>query len=131
MSWIDFTRERRIRLMLRRLSRQRVALILQPGGVWVVENAVEGGKALEADLNTCYMRGWIEPLQDAVPTGRLTSPTSIPAMTERTTLWKLNDSGWNVINRTQLWALSGLLVAALSLVVAVLALVATLLSAKP
>lgn len=102
MSLADFTRERRIRLLLRRLSQQRVAMVLQPGGVWVVEKAVESGRDVEADLNTCFMRGWIEPLANAVPTGTLTSPNSIPPMSGRTTIWKLNDSGWYVINRSQL-----------------------------
>lgn len=130
VSWIDFTTERRIRLLLRRLSRQRVAMVLQPGGVWVVEKAVEGGREVEADLNTCFMRGWIEPLANAVPTGKLTSPTSMPAMSGRTTIWKLNDSGWYVINRSQLWIMAGLLVAGLSLLVAAVALVVTLLPNK-
>ena len=104
-------------------------MVLRPGSVWVVENAVEGDH-VEADLNTCYMRGWVEPLANAVPTGRLTSPDSIPPMSERTTIWKLNDSGWYVINRSQLWVLSGLLVAGLSLVVAAVALVIALLPGK-
>ena len=106
-------------------------MVLQPGGVWVIENAVEGGEDVAADLNTCYMRGWIEPLQNAVPTGRLTLPTSIPTMSERTTVWKLNDGGWYVINRSQLWVLSGLLVAGLSLVVAAVALIVSLLPNRP
>ena len=131
MNWTDFTRERRIRLLLRRLSRQRVAMVLRPGGVWVVEKAVEGSRDVEADLTTCYMRGWIEPLANAVPTGKLVSPTEIPSMSGRTTIWKLNDSGWYVINRSQLWTLSGLLVAGLSLVVAGVALVVALLPGKP
>ena len=98
MSWTDFMRERRIRRLLQRLSRQRIAMVLRPGGVWVVEKAVEDGRDAEADLNTCDMRGWIEPLANAVPTGTLVSPTDMPSMSGHTTIWKLNDSGWYVIN---------------------------------
>lgn len=52
-------------------------------------------------------------------------------MSGRTAIWKLNDSGWYVINRFQLWMLSGLLVAGLSLVVAGVALVVAALPSKP
>jgi hypothetical protein len=37
----DFLTERAIGQTLRKLSRQRVALILQPGGIWVIERAID------------------------------------------------------------------------------------------
>lgn len=126
MFWTDYTRERRIRGVLRRLSRQRVALILQPGNVWVVEKAIESSPEVEADLSTCYMRGWVEPLANAIPTGQLTAPDRIPAMSERTTLWKLNDSGWYIIRRSQLWVVSGIWISVLSLIAAIAALAVSL-----
>ncbi len=130
MIWNDLSRERRIRLLLRRLSRQRVALVLQPGNVWMVEKAVEEDATTTADLSTCYMRGWIEPLANAIPTGKLKSTTSIPPFSEKTTIWKLNDSGWYVINRSQLWVLMGLLVAGLSFIAAAAALFVALFPGK-
>ena len=37
----DAEREGFVLDVLRRLARQRVAVLLQPGNVWVIENAVE------------------------------------------------------------------------------------------
>lgn len=64
--------ERRIGRTLRRLSRQRVALILQPGDIWVVERAVSDDVETEAHLKTCQLRRWIETVSNAGPRGRLT-----------------------------------------------------------
>ena len=51
--------ERQVRQTLRRLARQRVAFILQPENVWVVERAVseDEGKDVAAALRTCQLRG--------------------------------------------------------------------------
>lgn len=53
-------KERHIRQTLRRLARQRVALVLQPGNIWVIEYAVPENEETDATLKTCYMRGWVE-----------------------------------------------------------------------
>jgi hypothetical protein len=45
--------------------------VLQPGNVWVIEKAVPDNLETDADLKTCYMRGWVEPLENSVPKGRL------------------------------------------------------------
>ena len=60
-----------IRRTLKRLSGQRVALVLQPGNVWVIENAVEYNEQTDAALKTAYMRGWVKPIENAVPKGSL------------------------------------------------------------
>jgi hypothetical protein len=39
MAFENFRRERQIRRVMRTLARQRVAVVLQSGVVWVVENA--------------------------------------------------------------------------------------------
>ncbi len=52
--------ERDIRRTLKSLSRQRVALVLQPGNVWVIERAVEDNEQTDAALKTAYMRGWVK-----------------------------------------------------------------------
>jgi hypothetical protein len=41
MIFDDFRREATIRRTLRALARQRVAIVLQPGNVWVIEKAIE------------------------------------------------------------------------------------------
>jgi hypothetical protein len=67
----DWRREWRVRGTLRALARQRVALILQPGNVWVIEKAVSDQDDTASALRTCFMRGWVESLADAVPIGSL------------------------------------------------------------
>jgi hypothetical protein len=68
----DLQRERSIRRILRKLARQRVAMVLQSGNVCVVEKAVEDTAEMDAALKTCHMRGWVEPLENAIPKGKLT-----------------------------------------------------------
>ena len=76
----DLTREHRIRRTLRGLARQRVALILQPGNVFVVEKVLESAdKDNVADLQTCLTRGWVEVMHDAIPRGRLAPAIARPA----------------------------------------------------
>jgi hypothetical protein len=45
--------ERTIRRTLRALSRQRVRMILQPGYVFVIDNALDPHPDTEAALKTC------------------------------------------------------------------------------
>jgi hypothetical protein len=49
--------ERDIRRTLKSLSRQRVALVLQPGNVWVIERAVEDNEQTDSALKTAKLRG--------------------------------------------------------------------------
>src|SRR5579862_9288454 len=108
MIFDDSLREFQIRRVLRALSRQRVALILQPGDVWVIERAMEDNDQTDRALKTCYMRGWVEILEHALPTGNLTPDGKLPSgyMFDRATpMYRLTDSGWSVVNRTQLWVL--------------------------
>ena len=108
----NLRREWKIRTVLRRLSRQRVALVLQPGKVWVIEKAVPDNLETDADLKTCYMRGWVEPLENSVPKGRLKPDGSLPDQLFESDgpVWKLTDSGWNAIHRAHEWALVGILI---------------------
>jgi hypothetical protein len=69
----DWKREHFIRSVLKKLSRQRVAVLLQPGDVWVIEKAVNvDDDDVKEALRTCHMRGWVEPLSNSVPRGALT-----------------------------------------------------------
>lgn len=110
-------REFRIRRTLRRLAKQRVALILKPGNIWVVERALTPDDNEEADLQTCIMRGWIEILHDAVPSKRMPDQDSnfslqgaVPAP-----IYKLTDGGWAVLNRDYLVSILTLGIGILSL----------------
>lgn len=71
MTLLDIKREWKIRRALHLLSKQRVVLVLQPGNVWVIEKAVQDNEDTDAALKTCYMRGWVEPLENSVPKGKL------------------------------------------------------------
>jgi hypothetical protein len=102
----NWSHEREIRHTLRRLSRQRVGLILQPGNVWVIENAVVSNNETDAALCTCRMRGWVEILENSLLAGQLTADGRLPdgpIFTREKPLFGLTDSGWGVIHRTHGW----------------------------
>jgi hypothetical protein len=118
----DLRRERVIRQTLRKLSRQRVALVLQPGNVWVIEKAVNATAETDTALKTCHMRGWVEPLESAIPQGKLTPDGRLPANLKFEglgTLYKLTSAGWSVIYRSNQLALVALVISAISLLVSV------------
>jgi len=120
--FISYRREWQIRRTLKRASKQRVALVLQPGNVWVIENALEHTEETDAALKTCYMRGWVEILENSVPTGQLTKEGNLPQgqlSNSSSPIWKLTDSGWAAINRVHEWTLIGIFLAAISILVAV------------
>jgi hypothetical protein len=99
-------------------------MVLQPGNVWVVENAIGDDEDADAALKTCYMRGWIEPLSNSIPKGSLNKDGTLPTgeLFQRTgPVWKLTDSGWAAINRAHEWTLIGVLLAAIGALVAVVA----------
>ena len=101
-------KERNIRRVLRLLSRQRIGLILQPGNVWVIEYAVTTQKDKEA-LITCYLRGWAEPVENAIPSGDMppggVCESNQPMFTKIESIFRLTDSGWNVVNKLLMWTI--------------------------
>lgn len=118
----NWWKELLVRGALKRLARQRVALVLQPGNVWVIENAVPDNEETDAALKTCFMRGWVEPLENSVPKGSLTADGKLPNgihFDKCGPLWKLTDSGWSAINRVHEWTLIGILLTALGVLVTV------------
>lgn len=122
MMFLGWRREWRIRSVLKQLARQRVALVLQPGNVWVIENAVANNEVTDAALKTCFMRGWGEPLDNSLPIGSLTADGRLPdgnLFLKRAPIWKVTDSGWAAINRAHEWMLIGVLLAAIGVLVAV------------
>jgi hypothetical protein len=119
----DWRSERAIMKVMRGLARQRVALILQPGNFFVIERAADThSDDARAALGTCLMRGWVEILTDAVPTGRLNDDASLPEkpFTHAAPVYRLTDSGWAAINRSHWWAMAEVLVAVLGIILAVL-----------
>lgn len=111
-------RERAIRRTLKKLARQRVALIVQPQGIKVLERALIHDDDTAAILLTCQMRGWVEVLEEGVPHGRLTADGRLPEgkLYDRVeTLYRLTDSGWSAIHRSHGWALVGSFLGFLSL----------------
>ena len=105
--------ERKIRRTLRQLSRQRVRLILQPGNVFVVDDAVRHDDDTDAALQTCWMRGWVELVDHAVPAGNLTPDGRLPdkPITGTTAIYRMTDSGWSVVQRSHTWSLIAVLMA--------------------
>lgn len=125
-------RERRIRRTLAHLSRQRLAMRLPhavPGHnpVWVIEMTPTQTDEVKDDLLTGLLRGWVEVLEDSVPSSQLMPDGSLPVGTllqNHGTMYRLTDGGWSVVRGTHTLALSGMLVATISLVVAIIALIA-------
>lgn len=96
-------REYSIYRTLKAISKQRVALILKPDNVWVIENSIPDSEEKEGNLRTCHLRGWVEPIENAIPKGKLALDGSLPTgniFTEQAPLYRLTDSGWNAIHRT-------------------------------
>jgi hypothetical protein len=98
--------------MLRKLARQRVcALIPDPEGriIWLTERSATYSlnEEMQTDLYTCQMRGWAEPIADAVPAGDLTKSSEMPdpLYNRREAAFRLTEAGWNVIHREHGWLL--------------------------
>lgn len=112
----NFRRERFIRQVLRHVARQRVAMKLEPGNVWVVERALPRDDDTEAALATCLLRGWIDHFQD-LPTGDLSNLGKPDRMLYDSVKshYRLTESGWSVINNAQAWIRMGVLIGVLGL----------------
>src|SRR5665811_548731 len=97
--------ERTIHRTLRKLAKQRIRMVLQPGNYWVIERAIVYGEDTEAALLTCQMRGWVEPIQHAVPSAQLLPDGTLPpnfSFEKVKTLYRLTSAGWSVIHRSDL-----------------------------
>ena len=121
----EWQRERFILKTLRRLSQQRVVLILQPGNVWVIEKAVSEGTSekVTVALRTCNLRGWVEVLSNAVPHGSLTPEGKLPEgplMSGKAPVYKLTEAGWNVIHSSHQWVVATFIVATITLIATIL-----------
>lgn len=98
----EWKRERRIRKALRSLSRQCVVHILAPGNVWVLDPCPdEGDPYVSESLRTCYLRGWSEIVEDAVPRARLSNAGELPtSLAGVAPVYRLTEAGWAELRRT-------------------------------
>lgn len=110
---------------LKALAKQRVAMILQPGNVWVIEKAVPNNDETEENLRTCYLRGWVEPIEKAIPKGRLEKDGSLPKgqiFENIGPIYRLTDSGWNAIHRTHVKTLLSIIISLLAVGIGIIGL---------
>jgi hypothetical protein len=114
--------ERTIRRTLRKLSTQRIRMVLQPGDYWVIDRAIDHNDDTQAALLTCQMRGWVEPLHHAVPSAQLSPTGALPrdfSFDKMETFYRLTSAGWSVIHRSDLIAICALLISVMSLALAI------------
>jgi hypothetical protein len=100
--------------------------ILQPGGFWVIENAVMGTTDEVAALATCHMRGWVEVITNGVPSSEIGSDGKILHSLGMQPVYRLTEAGWNTINQSHAWEVFACAVAVVSLVVSAVSLVVSL-----
>ncbi|WP_152598511.1 hypothetical protein [Acinetobacter sp. HR7] len=92
--------------------------MIGPNNIWIVENVPKLPNKQEA-LNTCLIRGWVEIIDNAVPTGELNEDTfTHPESTfsHYSAIYRITDSGWAVINRTHSWVLATFSISLLALI---------------
>ena len=88
--------------------------------MWVIEKAVPSDENTEANLRTCHISGWVEPVVNAIPKGKLTDGGNLPegdGSWKYGPLYRLTDSGWNAIHRTHVIAFLGIIVSLIALLV--------------
>ena len=95
--------DRTIRQTLRQLAKQRIRVVLQPENYWIVDCAIDKNADSDAALATCFMRGWIEPLENAVPSGQLSADGRPPPnfrFEGKEAIYRLTSAGWSAIHRS-------------------------------
>ena len=112
--------ERTVHRTLRKLAKQRIRMVLQPGDYWVIDRAIVHDEDTPAVLLTCQMRGWVEPLHHAVPSAQLLPSGALPPNFDKMeTFYRLTSAGWSVILRSDLIATCALLISTMSLALAI------------
>jgi len=116
----NWKREWFIYTTLKALSKQRVVMVLQPGNVWVIEKALKHDEKTDANLKTCHLRGWVEPIEKAISKGDLTPKGELPngeIFSRVGPVYRLTDSGWTAIHRTHVLFLFSVFLAIITLIV--------------
>ncbi|GAB3034116.1 hypothetical protein [Bowmanella dokdonensis] len=113
--------ENKIHKVLKKVAKQRISIILQPGNVPVIERAVGNDEATQALLLTAQIRGWVEVLHEALPTGKVDEQGNLSESSFQNiqTHWRLTDSGWAAIQRRHQMAIFSLIVGLTSIFIAI------------
>lgn len=135
MVFEEYRRERMIRRVLNGLARQRVALIAQPGNIWVIERALPRFDGYDEALLTCHMRGWVEQLEKAVPFGTLNTdgmlnPNDTSPFHSVAPIYRLTEAGWAAVNRTHAWLVATFTVTTVTLIATILGIWITWVTAR-
>lgn len=104
LSYTNYKREKNIRKVLKSLTKQRISMIL-PNNIWVIENVSKLPFKEEA-LKTCLIRGWVEIIEEAVPSGDLSLDHHIKSQqtfSHHEPIYRITDAGWAIVNRTHSW----------------------------
>lgn len=118
----NFFRERQVHRALKAVSLQRVAIILQPGNIQVIEQGTPNAEWFELGVRTCHIRGWVEILHENLPTGALRFNGKEPQLPDEMVgknHYRLTEGGWAILNRSHAWVLATFWVSAIGLIAAV------------
>jgi hypothetical protein len=127
----DLRRERQVRRALRAIARQRVVMVLNPGGVQVVEKSPPNQEWFEVGIRTCHIRGWVEVLHESLPTGSIQMQGRtplLPAEMTPMTHYRITEGGWAVLNRSHGWVMATFVTSGFGLVAGLASLAVDLLS---
>ena len=122
-------KERKIKRALRTIAGQRVTMILE-GNVSVIENSPAHTEEFEIAVRTAHIRGWVEVLHNALPTGQIQFQGDKPIIPETLTPqdhYRLTEGGWAVIHGTHTWVIWAFIVGFLSLLASLVGIVLPLL----
>ena len=136
----DFKKERHIKSVLRQLSKQRVKNNF--GSAFEIEKIIPNDNETKLALDTCLMRGWVEELEGPMGQISYTSPPPEPVPSnERQPKYlpsirmgpyhRPTDIGWAIIYRSYEFNFIVLLLTGLGVLVAVAALIVTLVLSSP
>ncbi|MCX2760076.1 hypothetical protein OQJ65_17215 [Vibrio sp. Sgm 22] len=118
----DFIYEFKMHRVLKKVARQRVAIILEPGNVPVVERAIGRDEETKTFLLTAQIRGWVDVLHENMPTGKIDGDGNMLSdqpFTSKETHWKLTDSGWAAIQRRHQLSVLSLGVAIIAILIGI------------
>ena len=127
-----FRREHRVRKTLHAIARQRVAMVLYPGNVLVVEQSPPDEEWFDLAVRTCHIRGWVDVLHDSLPSGRLRYDGNQPVLPQEMkpkTIYRLTEGGWAVIHGSHAWLIATFVVSLLSLAAGIVSVVVTVITA--
>ncbi|MCU8075891.1 hypothetical protein [Shewanella sp. SM29] len=118
----DFIYEFKMHRVLKKVARQRVAMILKPGNVPVVERAIGRDEETKTFLLTAQIRGWVDILHEDMPTGKIDENGKMnmeQPFESKENHWKLTDSGWAAIQRRHQLSVLGIGLAIIGALVAI------------